>query len=37
MDTMMEHEAMNATTENEMIAKRLKERIGCTPNYVTPE
>lgn len=38
MDAMIEHEAMNATTtENEMIAKRLKERIGCTPNYITPE
>jgi hypothetical protein len=31
MEMMMKGETMIATTEDEMIAKRLKERMGCTP------
>jgi hypothetical protein len=26
-----------ATTENEMIAKRVEERTGCTQNHITPD
>ena len=37
MDRMINNEAMNATTHDEMIAKRLKERIDYTPNYITPD
>jgi hypothetical protein len=37
MNPMTAHEAMNnATTEDDMVAKRRKERIGCSPDYVRP-
>jgi hypothetical protein len=36
IDAMIKSEAMNAATENKMIAKRLKERIDCAPNCVLP-
>jgi len=37
METTIVHEAMNATTESDVITRSLNERMDSTPDYITPE